>query len=91
MRDGGILYNIALCHAELAGIAAKPGSGMTPADGQAEADRAMEWFKRAIAVGYRNRALVWTDTALDLLRSRPEFQLLMMDLAFPNDAFAHGD
>jgi hypothetical protein len=30
-----------------------------------------------------------TDPDLDPLRSHPDFQLLMMDLAFPDDAFAH--
>ena len=35
------LYNLACGHAQLAGIAAEPGSGMTAAEGRAEADRAM--------------------------------------------------
>ncbi len=71
----------------LAGLAAKPGSGMTAAEGRAESHRAMEWLRRAVAAGYRNLTILRTDTDLDPLRSRPDFQLLMMDLEFPDDPF----
>jgi serine/threonine protein kinase len=84
-------YNLACGHATLAGIAIKPGSGMTAAEGQAEAERAMQWLHRAVARGYRNVALMQRDHDLDPLRPRPDFQLLMMDLEFPDDPFARGD
>jgi eukaryotic-like serine/threonine-protein kinase len=80
-------YNLACGHADLAGIATMPGSGMTAAEGQAEAERAMQWLHRAVAAGYRNVALMQRDHDIDALRSRPDFQLLMMDLAFPDDPF----
>jgi hypothetical protein len=32
-----------------------------------------------------------TDPDLDPLRSRPDFQLLLMDLAMPAEPFARGD
>jgi serine/threonine-protein kinase len=84
-------YNLACAHAQLATIAAMPGSGMTAADGRAEAERAMQWLHGAVAAGYRNAALMRRDRDLDPLRSRPDFQLLMMDLEFPDDPFARGD
>jgi eukaryotic-like serine/threonine-protein kinase len=45
-------------------------------------------LKRAIGAGYRDLAHMRIDTDLDPLRSRPDFQLLMMDLAFPANLFA---
>jgi serine/threonine-protein kinase len=80
-------YNLACGHADLAAIASKPGSGMTAAEGRAEADRTMHWLQQAVAAGYRNVALMRRDTDLNSLRSRPDFKLLMMDLEFPNDPF----
>jgi hypothetical protein len=74
-------YNLACGHAQLAGIAALPRSGMTAAEGQAEAERAIEWLHRAADAGYRNVALMRRDADLEPLRSRPDFQLLMMDLS----------
>jgi hypothetical protein len=41
-------------------------------------------------MGYRNRIGLRLESALDPLRSRDDFQLLMMDLAFPAEPFAHG-
>jgi serine/threonine-protein kinase len=84
-------YNLACGHAQLAAIAAKPGSGMTAADGQAEAERAMHWLHLTVATGYRNLALMRKDHDLDPLRSRPDFQFLMMDLSMPDDPFAPPD
>jgi serine/threonine-protein kinase len=84
-------YNLACAHAQLAAIAAMPGSGMTVADGRAEAERAMYWLHLTIATGYRNVALMRRDHELDPLRSRDDFQLLMMDLAMPDDPFARAD
>jgi serine/threonine-protein kinase len=85
------LYNSACTHAGLAGLAGEPGSGMTASEGRAEANRAMEWLRRAGVAGYRNLANMRSDASLDPLRSRPDFQLLMMDLEFPDDPFARGD
>jgi serine/threonine-protein kinase len=84
-------YNLACGNATLAGIAALPRSGMTAAEGRAAAEQAMQWLHRAVARGYRNVALMQRDPDLDPLRSRPDFQLLMMDLEFPDDPFARGD
>jgi serine/threonine-protein kinase len=81
------LYNLSCGHAKLAEIGASSGSGMTPTERQAEADRAMQWLNRAVAAGYRNLALMRTDPDLKPLRSRPDFRLLLMDLEFPSEPF----
>ena len=47
------------------------------------ADRAMAKLTKAVAAGYRDVATLRKEPALDPLRSRPDFQALMMDLAFP--------
>src|SRR5262249_9561584 len=76
------------CHAGLSGLAAQAGSGVSAAEGPAEADRAMALLRRAVAAGYRNPAAYRTESALDPLRDRDDFQLLMLDLAMPDDPFA---
>ena len=70
----------------LSGLAGMAGSGMTASDGAIEAERAMDILRGIIAAGYRAPALR-TEAALDPLRDRPDFQLLMMDVAFPTDPF----
>jgi serine/threonine-protein kinase len=82
------LYNLSCSHAKLASLAAEPSSGMTPAEGRAEADRAMERLREAVAAGYRKLVILRTDTDLDPLRSRDDFKFLMMDVAFPAEPFA---
>jgi serine/threonine-protein kinase len=81
-------YASACVHALLGVAAAEPGSGMTAAEGLAEDERAMQSLKKAVAAGFRNFATMRSDTDLVSLRSRPDFQLLMMDLAFPDDPLA---
>jgi serine/threonine-protein kinase len=84
-------YNLACDHAKLAHVSALSGSGMSAVEGRAEAERAMQWLHRALARGYRNVALMRRDPDLDPLRSRDDFQLLMMDLSMPDDPFARPD
>jgi hypothetical protein len=84
-------YNLACGYANLAQIATMPDSGLTAAEGQSAAERAMQWLQRAVAAGYRNVAIMRSDHDLDPLRSRRDFQLLMMDLEFPTDPFARGE
>jgi hypothetical protein len=47
----------------------------------------MVLLQRAADEGLRNLSLYRTETALDSLRHRPDFRLLMMDLAFPAESF----
>jgi eukaryotic-like serine/threonine-protein kinase len=58
------------------------------ADERAHADRALFWLRAAIASGLRKLALMQKDSDLDPLRSLPDFQLLMLDLAMPENALA---
>jgi hypothetical protein len=81
-------YNLASLHALLGVVAAEPGSGMSPAQGRAEAEQAMQSLQRAVVAGFRSLGTLRTDTDLDSLRSRPDFQLLIMDLAMPENPFA---
>ncbi len=50
----------------------------------------MELLQQAAGLGYRNPATYRSETALDSLRGRQDFSLLMLDLAFPKDSFARG-
>jgi tetratricopeptide (TPR) repeat protein len=90
MRPVQSEYELACCHGALAGLAAAAGSGLSPGDGPIEAERAIAQLRRAVAAGYGNLAELRTETALDPLRSRPDFRLLMLDLAMPADPFARG-
>jgi serine/threonine protein kinase len=82
------LYDLTCARSRLAGLAIHPGSGIAAEEGQAEADRAVATFAKAIRAGYSNLAQCRTDSDLSAIRSRPDFQLLMMDIAFPIRSFA---
>jgi tetratricopeptide (TPR) repeat protein len=84
-------YDLACFHALLFGVAGRPASGLTAAEGQTEEYQAMHFLREAVAAGYRQLAWMRNDSDLDPLRSRPGFQLLMMDLAFPAEPFARRD
>jgi len=81
-------YNRACWHARLASVAGEAGSGLTFAHGRAEADQAMADLRRAIAAGFGTLSLLRLDHDLDCLRSRSDFNMMMLDLSFPADAFA---
>ena len=78
---------MACCHAALAGLAGRARSGVSAAEGEEEARASIEWLRRAVAMGYRNGSELRVESALDPLRSRDDFRLLMMDLAMPFDPF----
>ncbi|WP_406694721.1 serine/threonine-protein kinase [Singulisphaera sp. Ch08] len=59
-----------------------------PAERGAQADRAMAALRRAVARGYRGVDALRTDPSFDSLRSRPDFQGLLLDLQFPDSPFA---
>jgi len=82
------IYTVACNRSLLSGVACDAGSGLTAADARAEADEAIKSLQRAAAAGLREAARMRVDTDLDPIRSRPDFQLLIMDLAFPADPFA---
>jgi hypothetical protein len=66
----------------------RAGSGVSAAEESEEATRAMRWPRRAVGTGYRNANEVRIESALDPLRPRDDFRLIMMDLAFPAEPFA---
>jgi hypothetical protein len=83
-----LLYNLACAHAQCS----KPdrpapagGEHAGKSDYRWHNDRAMEALRRAVAAGFKDIAHMRRDTDLDPLRTRPDFQALMMDLAFPAD------
>jgi serine/threonine-protein kinase len=60
-------------------------------DGRAYADRAMAALRRSVKAGFLDVQKLRSDPDLDALRSRSDFQMLLLDAAFPRDPFAHGD
>jgi hypothetical protein len=78
---------MAEAHAWLASLAGAQSSGLNPGDGLAEADRAIDCLRRAIAAGYRISGSTNTHPAFESIRSRLDFQALMLDVAFPEHAF----
>ena len=76
------------CHASLVRLAGKVGSGISISEGGTEAAKAMALLLQAVAMGYRDPLTYRNETALDPLRNRYEFKLLMMDLAMPKQPFA---
>jgi serine/threonine-protein kinase len=86
--NGQHTFFLAFCHAGLAALAGRPGSGVSAAEGADQAETAMAVLRQAVTLGYRNPAAYRTESALDPLRNRPDFRSLMMDLVFPTKPFA---
>ena len=82
------LFDTACCHAALAGLAGRAGSGVSAAEAEQGALKAIDYLRQAVAMGYRNANEIRIESALDPLRSRDDFKLLMMDVAFPTEPFA---
>jgi hypothetical protein len=85
----GDRYDLACYHALLSGALDRPNSGSSAAESRTSAQRAMRRLREAVAAGYRDLPHMRIDHDLDPLRSRLDFQLLMMDLAMPDDPLAH--
>jgi hypothetical protein len=84
-EGGEVALFEACCHAALSGLAGAEGSGVSNAEGMAEAEKAMAILRRAVAAGYHDRDLMRIEAGLDPLRSRPDFQALMRDLVLPTN------
>jgi eukaryotic-like serine/threonine-protein kinase len=78
----------ACCHSSLSWAAGRPGSGVSAGEADAEAAKALALLRRAAETGFRNLATYRNETALDPLRGRPDFRLMMTDLAMPTEPFA---
>jgi tetratricopeptide (TPR) repeat protein len=86
--NGESTFFRACCHAGMAGLAGRPASSVSAVEGVDEADKAMVLLRQAVTLGYRNPSAYRTESALDSLRNRPDFRVLVMDLAFPAEPFA---
>jgi hypothetical protein len=87
-RSGELWFDTACCHAPQCGLSGHDGAGVSAAEADDEATRAIVALSKAASMGYRH-AYAWrTESALDPLRSRQDFLLLLMDVAFPPDALA---
>jgi eukaryotic-like serine/threonine-protein kinase len=85
-RDGDDLFHTACCRAALAGLAGNDGSGVSAAEAKPEADQAMALLRKAVDMGYRNAAKFRTESALDPLRKREDFQKLLQEVETPPPA-----
>lgn len=84
---GDYVFFYACCLASLAGVAGQPVSGASTADSEAEVRLATALLSKAAGTGYRQPDTYRTETALDPIRDRPEFRVLLLDLAFPARPF----
>src|SRR5262249_62021230 len=84
-------FLFASSHAALSALAGRGGSGVSAAEAVSEADAAMALLRKAVEMGYRSPDAYRTEDALDPLRDRDDFRLLLMDLAMPADPFARGE
>jgi len=87
----GYSYNMACAHACLASLISTEPGELSPsrrAEAARHLDQAMAALHRAVQGGYRQVGLATRDPDLAPLRSRPDFQQLMLDLAFPTNPFA---
>jgi eukaryotic-like serine/threonine-protein kinase len=88
---GEQMFFRACCHACLSGLASRAGSNIAADVGHVDAGLAMQWLRRDVAAGYRSFGAYRNESGLNPIRSRPDFRLLMMDLAFPAEPFVRGD
>jgi hypothetical protein len=58
------------------------------ADAATEAEAAISLLRKAVEIGFRGADYCRFEDALDPLRDRDDFRLLMLDLALPDDPFA---
>jgi eukaryotic-like serine/threonine-protein kinase len=87
-RRGTEWFLFACVRAALAGLGDRPGSGVSAAEAASEAEAAMNLLHEAVAAGYRDPDTYRREDALDPLRARTDFRLLLMDLAMPTEPFA---
>jgi hypothetical protein len=51
----------------------------------------MALLRKAVEGGHRDAHFIASDPDFELIRSRDDFRMMMMDLAFPIEPFARGD
>ena len=70
------------------GLPRSPGVDSTDSDVGRLGEQAVDTLRRAANAGWQAVKHVRKDPDLEPLRVRQDFQMLLMDLAFPNDPFA---
>ena len=79
--DANNLYIAARMRAVAAAVMRAAGpSDSANQESDAEADRAMERLRQAVAAGFRNTAQIMKDADLDSLRGRDDFHQLVAEL-----------
>jgi tetratricopeptide (TPR) repeat protein len=78
--DAPSLYNAACCRAIVASLQAKANVPDAAKLAQDDADKAMAWLTKAVAVGMKDANHIKKDTDLDFLRNRDDFKKLMAEL-----------
>jgi tetratricopeptide (TPR) repeat protein len=81
-------YNMACYQSLLSGALSKMGAEPAAAESRAAADQAIISLLSAIGAGWRDFAKLKTDTDIDPIRSRPDFQPILLDAGFPLNPFA---
>jgi tetratricopeptide (TPR) repeat protein len=79
-RSGEVWFETACCHAALAGQAGRTGSGVSAAEGEEQAARAMGLLRKSVDMGYRNAIALRAESALDPLRERDDFKKILAEL-----------
>jgi hypothetical protein len=83
-------YNLACAYAQCSAAARRGEGDLDPTERAAsedDANRAVAALRRAVAAGFANVPLIRRDVDLDPLRPRRDFQLVLLDLTFPDDPF----
>ena len=70
---------------------ARPARACRPPRRPARPTRRWPLLHKAVAMGYRNPNAYRTEDALDPIRRRDDFRLLILDLDMPAEPFARGD
>jgi serine/threonine-protein kinase len=80
-------FDLVRNHALLARLSGNPRLGLSATEGSVEADRAIAALRGAVAAGYRKLRQAQSDPDLEPVRSRSDFQMLVLDIAFPIHPF----
>jgi hypothetical protein len=92
LRDASTLYKLASLYSRMSGLCRPdkaPSTDQARRERAALADRAMAFLHRAVAARQDDVSHMKHDPELDPLRSRVDFQGLLLDMNFPADPFAH--
>jgi serine/threonine-protein kinase len=88
--SAGDCIEMARAQSRLSALADQATSGLTATEGRAAADEAMASLHRAVSLGWRDPSSLAADPDLVSIRSRPDFQMLRLDVSFPVEPFARG-